>query len=109
MSGGGAVNDDDTFTLIMLSPWLLPIISGLVLGAWEDGRDWALQYGLVADENTAILPIPGWGGAGLGGVHVVVLGSLVVLLTVLAGAYTRRRQRPHRGDMDEPPPFRSRL
>lgn len=108
MSSNGAVTDDDTFVLIMLSPWLLPIAVGAVMGAWDRGRQIALDSGIIADADEAIVGIPGWGGAGLSGVHVVVLACIVVALTVVAGVFSRRRRTP-RGEMNEPPPFRGRL
>lgn len=106
---GGAISDDDTFTLIMMSPYLLPIATSVALGAWDSGREWALDHNLVADKETAIVGIPGWDGAGLGGVHIVVGACILILLTVLAGMYSRRRQGRHRGEQPEPPPFRSHL
>ncbi|HEY9412702.1 MAG TPA: hypothetical protein VIP77_24220 [Jiangellaceae bacterium] len=109
MSGGGALSDDDTFVLIMISPFLLPVATGAVLGAWDAGRDWALDHNIISDKNEAIVAIPGWDGAGLGGVHVVVGACILILLTVLAGTFSRRRQRRHVGDQPEPPPFRSHL
>lgn len=108
MSGSG-ISEDDTFVMIMISPFLLPVATGAVLGAWDAGRDWALEHNIISDKDEAIVAIPGWGGAGLGGVHVVVGACFLIGLVVLAGMFSRRKQRRRVGDQPEPPPFRGHL
>ena len=87
-----AIEDDDIFVLTMLSPFLLPVAAGVLMSWWDGGREWALDHNIVADADEAIVGIPGWDGAGLGGVHVVVGASLLVLFLILGSVFARRRR-----------------
>lgn len=92
MSREPALSPDDVFILIMKSPLLIPMLSGVVLGAWKSSRDWAVEHDIVADEHEAIVEIPGWDGAGLGGVHLVLAGALIVAAAAAVAVVVRRRR-----------------
>lgn len=87
------MSDDDLFVLLVTAPFLLPVLTPLFFGMWGHGREWMIERGFIAPPEDAVWAVPGWDGAGIGSVHIVLLVCVVVFVVVIASALARQRHR----------------
>lgn len=101
MTGHGAgapgLSDGDMLALLILAPLGFGVVAGAVGARVLDGAlvDWLLEHSVVVPAEQALVPVPGFSGAGLD-LHrligaVLLLGAVVATAVMLRAA--RRAQR----------------
>lgn len=86
-------NDDDFVWLMLCFPLFVPILASFVVGAWEGVRIDLLERHLIAAPGEAVVEVPGWEGAGLAGVHIVVVSCALVTALVIATTIVEQQRR----------------
>lgn len=87
------MSDDDLFVMLLATPFLLPILGPVVFGMWGGGREWMLERGFISPPEDAVWEIPGWDGAGVGRVHIVLAVCAILLCVMVSTAMARQRRR----------------
>lgn len=85
------LDKDDTLVMLSLGLAASGGIAAYVLSQLEKAQAWMIKTKIVVSENV-IVPWPGFDGAGLDLLRLIILGSIVVLIGLLVKTTVNRVQ-----------------